>query len=210
MAELQLFGMPQSTFTWTARIALAEKGAKYTHVPLPPHRPEVSAIHPFGKIPVLCDNDFSLYETRAICGYIDRVCPGPSLMPSDPRLAAKTEQWVSLIATTLDPVMIRNYVLAYVFPGTPDGKPDRSRIDANLPALRKQLELLEKSLVDGHLVGGQFTLADAYLFPIVYYLTKMPESGPIIAASPGISAFFAKNSARPSVRQSAPPPMPAG
>ena len=58
-------------------------------------------------------------------------------------LAGQIEQWVSLINTAIDPVMIRQYLLAYIFPKGADGKPDRKVIEAALPDLQKQIALLD-------------------------------------------------------------------
>ena len=71
MPELQIIGGPQSNYVRVARIASAEKGVPYTLIPVMPHTPEVDAIHPFGKIPVMRHGDVTLGESRAICFYID-------------------------------------------------------------------------------------------------------------------------------------------
>jgi glutathione S-transferase len=56
-----------------------------------PHSPEVNAIHPLGKIPVMRHGDFRLCESKAIVTYIDRVFPGPKLLPDDAMACAKIE-----------------------------------------------------------------------------------------------------------------------
>lgn len=132
MPELQILGTPHSNFTWTTRIVCAEKGVPYAHVQLRPHSPEVQRISPFGLIPVMRHGDVEVFEARAICTYIDRAFPGPSLIPSDPVEAALTEQWVSAVTTSIDRLLMRQYVLKHAIPGTPDGEPDRMVIDAAL------------------------------------------------------------------------------
>lgn len=77
MAEIELIGVPQSTCVRAARTACEEKGVAYRLTPLPPDTPEVLAIHPLGKIPVMRHGDFSLCETRAVVAYVDRAFPGP-------------------------------------------------------------------------------------------------------------------------------------
>jgi glutathione S-transferase len=57
-----------------------------------PHSPDVSAIHSFGKVPVMRHGDFELCESKAIATYLDLSFPGPKLIPTDPRRAALTEQ----------------------------------------------------------------------------------------------------------------------
>ncbi|MBI3516602.1 MAG: glutathione S-transferase family protein [Proteobacteria bacterium] len=209
MAELQLIGVPQSNFVWVCRIACAEKGVAYTLEPARPHTPEVDAIHPFGKIPAMRHGDVTLCESRAICGYIDRTFSGPPLIPADPVKAAHVEQWVSMINTTIDPVMVRQYLLAYFFPGTPDGSPNRPQIDTALPKMAAQFGILERTVAKtGYLVGDSFTLADIDLLPILYYVAKLPESSAMLDSAKGLRAYFERHMARPSVKETTPPPIP--
>jgi glutathione S-transferase len=208
MSDLQIIGAPQSNFVWTTRIVLTEKGVDYALAEARPHTPEVDAIHPFGKIPVMRHGGFTLCESRAICAYVDRVFDGPSLMPSEPRRAAQTEQWISLFTTTIDPGSIRPYLGAYFFPGTPDGSPDRPRIEQSLPHLERHLAVLDGAVASGHLAGDAFTLADAYVIPMLYYLGKMPESSAMMASGKALGAYVARHVARRSVRDTVPPPMP--
>jgi glutathione S-transferase len=107
MPELQIIGAPQSNYVRVARIACAEKGAPYTLVPVAPHSPEVDAIHPFGKIPVMRHGDVTLAESRGICFYIDHAFDGPPLVLRDPVKGAQTEEWISLVNTTIDPLLVR-------------------------------------------------------------------------------------------------------
>src|SRR6516162_7733711 len=127
MPELQIIGGPQSNYVRVARIACAEKGVPYTLVPVMPHTPEVDAIHPFGKIPVMRHGDVTLSESRAICFYIDHALDGPPLAPRNPVDGARTEEWISLVNTTIDPLLMRQYLAAYFFPRTQDGRPNRAR-----------------------------------------------------------------------------------
>ena len=169
MSDLQIIGAPASNFVWVTRIACAEKGVPYTLVPTLPQTPEVRAIHPFGRIPVARHGDVALCESRAICSYIDRACTGPALVPADPAAAALVEQWLSLINTQIDPLLVRRYLRSYFFPDTADGSPDRKTIDAALPEMRTQFAVLDQAVsATGYLAGSSFTLADIDLLPILF------------------------------------------
>src|SRR6202162_2867726 len=113
-----------------------EKGIEYVLTERPLHAAEIFAIHPFGKMPVLRHGDVTLFESKAIATYLDRAFPGPELIPSAPRLAGLTEQWVSLVNTLMDRTLIRTYLMAYIAPKTADGAPDREAIEAVMPAVR--------------------------------------------------------------------------
>ncbi|HME27020.1 MAG TPA: glutathione S-transferase family protein [Acetobacteraceae bacterium] len=209
MATIEIIGAPQSNFVRTVRIACMEKGVPYTLTPARPHSPEVDAIHPFGKIPVMRHGDLALSESKAIGSYIDLAFDGPPLIPRDPAGAARTEQWISLINTGIDPVLVRQYLLAYFFSGLPDGAPDRAKIDAALPKMREMFAVLDRELgTSAYLAGDSFTLADAFLLPIIHYMRLMPESSELVKASPNVAAWFDRVVARPSGSETVPPPMP--
>jgi glutathione S-transferase len=209
MPELQIIGAPQSNFVYVARIACLEKSVPYTLIPAMPHSPEVDAIHPFGKIPVMRHGDVTLSESRAICYYIDHAFDGPALAPRDPVEGARTEEWISLVNTTIDPLLVRQYLRAHFFPGTPDGSPDRAAIDAALPKMEQHFAVLDRAVAKtGHLVGNSFTLADINLLPILYYMDKMPESSAILRRSTSLRLYFDRHMSRPSAKEATPSPFP--
>jgi glutathione S-transferase len=208
MPVLQILGAPQSNFVWVTRIVAAEKNVPYELVSAIPHTPAIDAAHPLGKIPAMRHGEVLLGESRAIAYYIDRAFTGPSLVPTDLAAAARTEQWVSIVCTHVDLLLVRQYAGAYFFPTNADGSPDRGRIDPILDQVKAQLELLEGAVsTTGHLVGQSFTLADAYLIPILYYLSALPESSRMMQGTPKLTAYLAKHLERPSVKATLPPPM---
>ena len=209
MATLEIIGAPQGNFVRTVRMACAEKVVPYTLNPALPHSPDVDAIHPFGKIPVMRHGDLGLCETRAICSYIDMTFDGPPLIPRDPAGAAVAEQWVSLVNTGFDLAFARQYMVAYFFSGRPDGAPDQARIDAAMPLVREMYGVLEQELGKrNYLAGAAFSLADMFLLPLIHYIRLRPDSAVIAKASPNVEAWFARVSARPSAVETVPPPMP--
>lgn len=209
MTTLQLIGAPFSNYVWVVRMACEEKGVPYDLVPAAMHSPEVSAIHPFGKVPVMRHGEVALCESKAIASYIDRVFDGPRLIPEDAQGAAEVEQWVSLVNTTIDPSMIRTYFLGHLMPRGRDGKPDRVAIEAALPAMQAQIDLLDKTVAKtGYLVGDSFTLADINLLPVLYYVQAFPEGRDMVRAAPNLSAYIDRHAERASYKASFPPPVP--
>jgi glutathione S-transferase len=205
MPELELIGGSPSNYVWTCRIALAEKGVPYRHTSAMPHTPMVDAIHPFGKIPVMRHGEVELCESRAICAYIDNVFDGPKLVPTDPAAAAQVEQWITIVNTTIDPVWLRQYLRAYVFPKTADGSPERDTIAAALPRMEQQFPVMERAVADtGHLAGATFTLADMNFLPILFYMTTRPESSALLAGMPALKRYLDHHMARQSVQATMP------
>ena len=207
MPNVEIIGFAPSTYVRTARMVCEEKAIPYELKPAAPHSPDVAAIHPFGKIPVLRHGDFELCESKAIATYLDLTFPGPKLIPTDPRHAALTEQWVSLVNTRMDGTMIRTYLFAYIFPKTEDGSPDRKAIDGVLPALKDEIGLLDRAVAKGgYLAGDSFTFADINVMPILFYLQKFPEAAAAIAAAKPLAAYYERLAARPSFQNTTPPP----
>jgi len=210
MASVEIIGFAPSTYVRVARMVCEEKAIPYELKPAAPHSPEVAAIHPFGKIPVMRHGDFELCESKAIATYLDLVFPGPKLIPTDPRHAALTEQWVSLVNTRMDGTMVRTYLFAYIFPKTEDGTPDRKAIDGVMPALKDEIGLLDRAVAKGgYLAGDSFTFADINVMPILFYLQKFPEAAAAIAAAKPLAAYYERLAARPSFQNTTPPPPPA-
>lgn len=55
--------------------------------------PEYLKINPNGKVPVLVDGDFMLWESRAIMQYVASKKPGNSLWPNDAKRQADIARW---------------------------------------------------------------------------------------------------------------------
>ena len=121
-------------------------------------------------------------------------------------LAAGVEKWVSVVNSIIDPVMIREYVLGYAL--AKDGKPDPARISGAVEKMKKQIPILDAGVANGYLVGDSFTLADINLMPILFYLGRFPEGAALLDGTTHLKAYFERNAARPSFKNTMPPPLP--
>ena len=205
-ATVTLVGDPRSSYTRTARMALAEKGVNYALQPAAPHSPEVLAVHPFGKIPVFRDGPIELFETSAILRYIEEAFPGPSLLPGNIRDRARCEQWVSAINCYVDGPLVRRYVLPYVFPTGADGRPDRAVIDATVKEMPGILATLDKAYgARDWLAGRTLSMADLFLAPIIFYVEMFPEGKALLPNYPNLMRGQAAIRARASFRDTMPP-----
>jgi len=206
MAKPEIIGSARSTYTRVVRMVCEEKSIDYEFSEVLLGAPELAAIHPFGKMPVLRHGDVELFESKAIATYLDRAFPAPFVLPSEPRLLALAEQWVSLVNTLIDRTIIRTYLFAYIAPGTPDGAPNRAAIEAVMPALGEQVAVLDKAVArTGHLVGDRFTLADINLMPLLHRLKIPPEGAATLAAAKHLSAYYERHAQRPSFVRTEPP-----
>src|SRR5215831_6039883 len=97
---MKLYSHPVSTNARKARltalhlgIALEEKMVDLKNGEQ--RTPEFLALNPNGKVPVLDDDGFVLWESNAICQYLAAQVPGNSLLPADARGRAEINRWAS-------------------------------------------------------------------------------------------------------------------
>jgi len=82
---MKLYGGPLSPFFRKVRVVLEEKGIPYqieSLIPVP-KTPELLAMHPMGKIPILRDGDVVVPDSSVICTYLERAHPAPALYPEN-------------------------------------------------------------------------------------------------------------------------------
>ncbi len=206
MSDLTIVGTPLSTYVRTLRMLCAEKGVDYALDPQPPQCEAVKAINPFGRIPVMRHGDLELSESAAIGRYIDTSFAGPRLFPEKPAAAAKVDQWVSCVNAEFYDFLVRQYLFAHYFPKTEDGKPDRALIESQLEELHGKLALLNRTIEgNGYLATDALSFADLNLYPIVFYLLGLPESGEMIAGLKGLDDYQKRIAARASAETTIPP-----
>lgn len=92
---LTLYYGSGSPYAWRVQLALEHKALPYERRVLSfdqgdLQRPEYLALNPHGKVPVLTDGDFVLFESGAITEYLDEAYPaqGQRLFPGDARRRA--------------------------------------------------------------------------------------------------------------------------
>ncbi|KAJ7857216.1 thioredoxin-like protein [Mycena leptocephala] len=123
--------------------------------------PEFLAKNPWGKVPVIDDDGFILYESRAICRYLVEkyADQGTPLLPADLKERALVEQAASLELANFHPAVIK--VAAEVFSNRLT--PDQALLDAGLADLSAKLDVYEVILGNHKfLAGDEFTLADLF------------------------------------------------
>jgi glutathione S-transferase len=206
--RIEIFGVPQSSFTRAVRIVLDEKGVDYDLHPVQPQSAEVLAIHPLGKIPALRHGEVALGESRAIVLYLDRLFPDTPMAPVEPpRLASEVEQWISIVSTAVDTVLVRRYVLSYLFPGGSGGGVDHDLIEAMTPELETVMAMLDAALEGrNHLAGGRFTFADALLLTILDATRLFSEGRRAIGGAANVGRYLNRHASRPSLVRTRPWP----
>ena len=132
--------------------------------------------HPFGKIPVLHEDDFHLYESRAITRYIaEKFDKTGKLYPSDARKRAVIEQWIS-VETSYFNAAEKIVVELFFKPIFYKAEPDTTVVAAEDVRLHEVLAVLNKRLGESKYIGGEdFTVADIVYMPYTAYLLQTKE-----------------------------------
>ena len=204
-ASITLFGLAPSSYTRTARLALAEKGIAYTFHECGPHGPDILAVNPFGRLPALTDGDFTVYETSAIVRYLDESFDGPPLLPSSIAERARCEQWTSAFNAYVYDAFVVRYIRQYFFPQGADGQPDRAAIDAALAEIPATLAILDAGYGKSTwLAGESISMADLFVMPVLAYLARMPEGPQLLAATTHMRRALEAMRQRPSFSATAP------
>ncbi len=195
-----VFGVAPSTFTRTVRMALVEKGLEHALEPASPNSPEQDARHPFGRIPAFAHGELRLFESLAICRYVDEALPGPKLQPADPVERARMTQWIGVATDSLDRHFSRPIAFERIAAPRFLGRPsDEAKIAEALPRALAGFAAIDRTLAASpYLAGDLSTLADFYVFPIVDYAAMVPETSGTVAALPKLADWLARMRRRPS------------
>jgi glutathione S-transferase len=179
MEGVIVYGVPGSPFTRSALLILEEKQARYTLRTIQGglRGPEHLARHPFGRIPIIEHDGFLLYECQAILRYLDRVLPGASLTPAEPRRAARMDQLMNINDWYLFQGV--GNVIGFhriVGPKLLGLTPDEEAIKAAMPSAHRVFDELAHLLADStYLAGDALTLADVLIAPALDLLQQTPE-----------------------------------
>lgn len=204
MTDVVVYGIPLSTFVRSVRMALEEKGVRYDVEPLEPHAEKLNALHPYGKVPAFRHKDVSLFETLAICSYVDEAFPGPALAPKDAAGRARMLQWIGAYNDNFYPATVRLVIQRLVVP-MKGGTPDEGAIRDSLPSMEKSLAVFDRAVAGGPwLAGNAFSLADMFPAPMVFYLKMTPEGEQALSRFKNFTRWYEKVAARPSFKATEP------
>jgi len=147
---------------------------------------------PFGKVPVLDDNGFLIYESRAISRYLClkyQTADTAQLYPTDIQQRALVEQYIS-VETSYYNSGIEPLIGEAVFKKMRGGTPDDAIIAKHKETTENSLVVYEKFLEGkNYLIGDQLTLADIFHLPYGGY-----------AVNSGFGDIF-ENADRPNVNR---------
>ena len=177
-------------------IALEELALPYTvHAlnlgALDQKRPEFLALNPNGRIPVIVDGDFTVFESGAILIYLAEQTG--RLMPTDAKGRSRVLQWLMFQMGGVGPMMGQANVFFRYFPEKLPAAIARYQNES-----RRLFEVLERRLGEVECLAGDYSIADIATHP---WVRIHDWSGVSVDGLLNVQRWLAAMDARPAVQK---------
>lgn len=186
-----LHGYRYSVYSRIVRMVLTAKGIDADWTEIDPYGPlpdEHLTLHPFGKVPALQHDDFTIYETGAICRYLDEAFDGPSLQPKGPLRRARMSQVIEVVDNYGYDPLVRQVYNNAVFARAKGYEVEHWRIQSGLDASRKVLAALDRLVAPQSAQAP--TLGDLHLAAMIDAFAAAREGGEMLADYQNLSRWW--------------------
>lgn len=156
--------------------------------------PEFLKLNPNGKMPVLVDGDFVLWESTAIMAYLAHKANSP-LWPIAPQAQADVMRWLSWELAHWGPscaILLRENLVKKVMQGQ---DPDPAEVQRGLDAFR-----LYAGILDNHLKGRPYVSGDALTiadYGLAAPLSLAEAAGLPVSEFSALKSWFGRVAAEP-------------
>lgn len=150
---------------------------------------------PFGQIPTIEDDGFSLFESRAICRYVSAKAQD-RLVPSDLHDRARMDQWLSVEQSNFSPAAMK-----FVYHAVFKRPQEPAVLEAAAAMMEKTFQALSGTLAGSEFIAGErFSLADIGFMPYFEYALSS-EARASFEKFPAVMAWWQRVSSRPTWRE---------
>jgi glutathione S-transferase len=164
--------------------------------------PAYLAHNPNGKVPVLEDGDFWLWESNAIMAYLADKKPGQSLYPTDAKQRADVHRWLFWESAHWNPACAHLTFERVLKPAFYKQQPDPVLVKLGETNLARYGAVLDGQLAGKEYVTGRLSLADLSIGSMLMYAKAAQFD---LAAFPNVTAWLARLEARDSWKKTLPP-----
>jgi glutathione S-transferase len=187
--------------SWSLRgwLALAQAGLEFEEIRIPLSRPEskeqILRYSPSGKVPCLIDDGLTIFDSLAICEYVNEQHAAGRLWPSDVAARARARAVAAEMHSGF--AALRTHMSMDIRARYPErGAAAQQRDDVAADIARIKEVWTECLAAGGPLLFGEFSIADAFYAPVV---TRFATYG---VALPGpLAAYSDRVIALPSMRR---------
>lgn len=203
--KLHVFGPGFSTLVRSVRLYCEEKGLAHSYgmdirdVEVAWRSEAHLALHPFAKVPVLLHGSMQVFETTAICRYVDAAF-STGVSTVDLQTRTLIDEWSSALVTSVDASLVRGYIVPIAGPNRL-GFTDRDELARAQSAAEETLAILDAQLGDQPFFCGEhYSMADALLSPMLDYLAQITEPARLLGSQPRLKRYLSNMRNRPSGR----------
>ena len=163
--------------------------------------PKYLAMNPNGKVPVLKDEDFCLWESNAIMCYVASKNASSKLLPTNPSERARVDQWLFWQTAHLSPSIGKISFEKIWKAKLGMGQEDPKAIEAAMPEVERYLKVLDGELAKNEwVVGKNLSVVD---FACAAAFMMRREINLDLANYSNISRWLDKVESRPSWKNAA-------
>lgn len=194
----KLYGALFSPFVRKVAVVAAEKGIELDTPAFSFADPceDFLKASPFRKIPAICDGDYHLSDSTAICTYFDALVPNPPIYPVDARARGRAVWFEELADTIMVPTIGPAIFNRFVLPRLRGVLGDEESALAAIAKFNDVLAYLESVTPQQGWLAGEFSLGDisvASLLRTIEYIDASPDR----ERFPLITAWYDRVTARP-------------
>jgi glutathione S-transferase len=173
---MKLYDFPPCPFGQKVRIVLAEKGLAYEFVQVDlsqgeQRKPDFLRLNPFGRVPVLVDEETTIYDSTIINEYLEDEYPEPPVLPaigaSALRARARTLEDFADTSFTLQVGQLIGEM------GKAESDRDQARIQRMQRSIERVLDYLNRELQGQEFLAAQFSVADIGFVPRLLVLHEL-------------------------------------
>lgn len=159
--------------------------------------PEFLAMNPMGRVPVIQDDQVTLFESQAILRYFAARHGARSLWPDDPVLRAPIDQWMEWSKTSVAPTF--TYKVFWQLVRTAAAERDGALVAEGIAETDHHMTIAERCLAQHDwLAGGTMSLADISFGTTLFRYFTLSIDRPDL---PRLEAYYRRLCDRPAYRE---------
>ncbi len=197
---MKLYDFLPCPFGQKVRIVLAEKSLTYELIQIDlaqgdQRRPEFLRLNPFARVPVLVDEDSTVYDSTVIVEYLEDEYPEPPMLPAvgSSALRARARMFEDFADNSFTPQV--GQLMAEM--ARAEAERDQARLQRLHRGIERALDYLNHELTGQQFLAGDFSIADIGFAPRVLVLGDLGVAAG--ANRPNVDAWIKRMVQRPSI-----------
>jgi glutathione S-transferase len=198
---MKLYDFLPCPFGQKVRIVLAEKSLTYELIQIDlaqsdQRRPEFVRLNPFARVPVLVDEDTTVYDSTVIIEYLEDEYPEPPVLPTIGSSALRAR--ARLFEDFADTSFTLQVGQLMTEMARPEAERDQGRVQRLHRLIERALDYVNHELTGQQFLAGDFSVADIAFAPRLLVLGELGLDASI--NRPNVDAWIKRMLERPSIQ----------